>query len=342
MAQRKFHEKVETWIVVTVISVLVWLYAEATVLQQPPPQRIQVNFVEPTGGYALSPDTPANVLVTFRASSSQIQDFRDLTTLPLTVELDPANVQTVQTRTVILGEALLRAGLGELGITDLEVEPPTFGVTLRPLRDVSLPVVVDPGELNVGSSVPVADPASVTVTAPLDVVEAIAGQPVVAMLAEAPAPSEGVERQRVATNVPLVFPDALDLGGRWTRASDRTARVNYTLADDNATTVVSRVPLYVSLPVDLQLRYTLAPADQTNFLSDVELQGPAEAIRRIEQDIAAGELPVRAELTLTDLTRIDQPTASERPTVLAPPGVTPVQLPDAMTITLRRRTPPGS
>ncbi|MEM6460117.1 MAG: hypothetical protein AAF710_12080 [Planctomycetota bacterium] len=341
MAQRKFHEKVETWIVVTVISVLVWLYAEATVLQQPPPQRIQVSFVEPTGGYALDPDAPESVLVTFRASSSQIQEFRGLTTLPLTVELDPGNAQTVQQRTVILDEALLRAGLGELGITDLEVEPTTMDVRLRPLRDVSLPVVVDPGALNVGAAVPVAEPASVTVTAPLDVIEAIEGQPVVARLAEAPAPSEGVERQRVATNVPLVFPDALDLSGRWTRTSDFTVRVNYTLADDNATTVVPRVPLYVSLPVDLQLRYTLAPADQTNFLRDVELQGPAETIRRLEEDIDAGGLPVRAELTLTDLTRIDQDTASERPTILAPPGVTPVQLPDAMDITLRRRSPPG-
>ncbi|MEO1236099.1 MAG: hypothetical protein AAFX76_04855 [Planctomycetota bacterium] len=331
MAQRKFHEKVETWIVVTVIAALVWLYAEATVLQQVDGQTVQVLFTEPTAGYALSPTEPVTVEVSFKASSGQVQQFRATTATPLVIELDPADLDTVETRTVILDETLLRTGLSELGITELDVEPSTYSVTLRPLRSIEMPVRVDVGELELANGGAEAEPRSVTVTAPLDVIEELRGQTATALLADA-ATGEGAGREQVATNVPLDFPDALDLRSPWASASTRTVRVNYTLANNTATTTVGRVPLYVALPVDVQMRYTVRPTDQANSLLDVELRGPADVIGRI----AAGELPVRAELTITDLSKIEQ-TTLERPVIIAPPGVTPVQVPEAMPVTVRRR-----
>ncbi|MEM8737623.1 MAG: hypothetical protein AAGG38_03990 [Planctomycetota bacterium] len=332
MAQRKFHEKVETWIVVTVISALVWLYAEATVLQQKDSQTVQLLFTEPTANYALDPVEPVTVQVSFKASSGQVQQFQQTTATPLIIDLDPGDLDRVEARTVVLEEALGRAGLAEIGIANLQVEPSTYTVTLRPLREIELPVRVDTGDFKLTNGNPIAEPRTITVTAPLDVIEELRGQAISAKLADAPAP-DGSGRERVATNVPLVFPDALDIRSRWISVSADTVRVNYTLANDTATTTVPNVPLYVTLPVNVQLRYTLRPTEPTDFLRDVELRGPADVIARIE----AGEIAIRAELTLTDLSKLEQPSSTERPTIITPPGVTPVQLPDLMPITIRRR-----
>ncbi len=339
MAQRKLHEKVETWIVVTIITVLVWLYAEATVLKQETGKSVQLILDEPTNRYAITPSA-ATVRVSYRGSSGQIQQFNEMTALPLVHEIDPTGVTETVTRTLVLSEALVRAGLGEVGITELVVEPDTLTVTLEPLVSIELPVVVQTTNLELNGE-PAAEPATISVTAPLDTVEALRGQSVIAPLVGADT-GEGTGLERVAPSVPLIFPDDLDLNSPWVTAEVRAVRVNYTLANNIDTVVVGRVPLYINLPVDVQLRYTVRPQDQSNFLRDVELQGPADVIARLRANDPG--LVVRAELSITDLSKIEQ-TSLERPIIIAPPGITPVQLPEVMPITVRRRdpaTPPDS
>lgn len=333
MAQRKLHEKVETYIVVSIIAVLVWLYAEATVLQEKSGLSVQLRITEATEGYAITPDA-TTVRVSFRASSGQIQQFNLATSLPLVHEIDTTGITAKTERTLILDEVLIRAGLGDIGITDLTVEPATINLTLQPLVTLDLPVVVETDGLTLNGE-PAPEPAVISVTAPLEVIDELRGQSVTAPLVSADA-GEGTGLERVATNVPLIFPDALDIRSPWVTAEIRTVRVNYTLANAD-TVVVGRVPLYINLPVDVQLRYTVRPQDQTNFLRDVELQGPADIIARIRANDP--DLVVRAELSITDLSKIEQ-TSFERPVIIAPPGVTPVQLPDVMPITVRQRDAP--
>lgn len=331
MAQRKLHEKVETYIVVSIIAVLVWLYAEATVLQEKTGLSVQLRITEATQGYAVTPDA-ATVRVSFRASSGQIQQFNEATSLPLVHEIDPTGITTKTERTLILDEVLIRAGLGDIGITDLTVEPATLNVTLQPLDTLDLPVIVEAGILTLNGE-PAPDPAVITVKAPLEVIEALRDQSVTAPLVNADT-GEGTGLERVATNVPLIFPEVLELRSPWVTAEVRTVRVNYTLANDTDTVVVGRVPLYINLPVDTHLSYTVRPEDRTNFIRDVELQGPADIIARIRANDP--DLVVRAELSITDISKIEQ-TSFERPVIIAPPGVTPVQLPEVMQITVRRR-----
>lgn len=338
MAQRKLHEKVETYIVVTIISVLVWLYAEATVLKQETGKSVQLLIDEPTNSYAITPSA-ATVRVSYRGSSGQIQQFNETTALPLIHEIDPTGITETTTRTIVLDEALVRAGLGDVGITELDIEPATLTVTLQPLVSIDLPVKIETGDLELNGE-PAAEPATISITAPLDIVEQLRGQSITAPLVAADA-SEGTQLDRVATNVPLIFPQEIDLNSPWVTAAVRAVRINYTLANDTDTVVIGRVPLYINLPVDVQLRYTVRPQDQSNFLRDVELQGPADVIARLRAN--APDLVVRAELSITDLSKIEQ-TSLERPIIIAPPGVTPVQLPEVMPITVRRRdaTAPGN
>ena len=336
MAKRKPHEKVETWIVVTIISVLVWLYAEATVLQERSGQSLQLRITEATKNYAITPDA-ATVRVSYRASSGQIQQFNDTAGVPLIHEIDVTDVTEKTERTLILDEVLIRAGLGDIGITAHTVAPETINVTIQPMETIELPVVVDNDGLSLdGEPTPVPD--VITVTAPLSMIEQLRGESVVAPLDPADA-SEGTGLERVAPDVALIFPEALDLRSPWVTAPVQNVRVNYTLNNDTESTVVSLVPLYVNLPVDAQLRYTVRLQNGDSVLRDVELQGPADVIARIRAGDPELIKNIRAELTITDLDNIEQ-TTIERPIIITPPGVI-AEAPGLMPITVRRRDAPA-
>ncbi len=339
MDTRKLHEKFETWVIVTVITALVWLYAEATVLQQVTAQPIQVRFTLPAGQeFAVSPHGSITARVSFNASSGQVQQFRALTNQPLDIELEPVVFDAVSQEVVILNDAILRAGLAELGITDITTDPPTQTVTLKPLRTVDLRVEFQTDNLSLDpSSPPVATPERVQVVVPIDVARELRDSIVIARLSDVVSGDNPTgNREQVARNVPLEFPANVELNSPWTRVSTQDVQVNYTLERPDDTITLERVPLFVNLPVSLQQEYAVRPADDAKFLLDVQLQGPSATIDRIRANDPA--FPVRAELRVTDPTRIELTTALQ-PIIIAPPEVTPVKTPDLMSVNVRRRAP---
>ena len=338
MAQRKLHEKIQTCIIVTVIAVLVWLYAEATVLKQTSRQ-IQVQFDEATGNYAYQPFAAQPVRVQFKASNAEIRKFNQATARPLIIPIEPTDADARQEQTLILSSVLVKQHLGEIGITDLTTTPETLAVTLRRLETTNLPIQIDPAALDLVGGVAVAVPDRVSVTAPADVIEQLRNKTVVAQLADVPLDTSNPGREAVAVNVPLRFPSALDLTDRWTSAEFRTIRVNYTPSGNNATTRRTRVPLYINLPVDQQNGYTVEPSDGRLFLRDVTLVGPADIILAIEQDDSRYSL--FAELKVSDLAAVaDSPsqTTIAYPEIRGAPGITTDPDPlGGIEVTVRRR-----
>ena len=338
MPQRKFHEKVETWLVVTVISILVWLYAEATVLKQESRQ-IQVQFVEPTGNYAIDPVAAQSVRVDFKASSGQIQQFTQATGRPLIIEIEPDTSVDIKELFINLNNELMTAGLGELGITDLKADPEIQPVRLRRLESVELPIKVDAAALKLVGSSPTTVPDTVTITAPADIIQSLDNQNVEAMLSEMTLNLEDPTREAVANNVPLQFPEAVKLSDPWITADTRTVRVNYTPANNTAKTRRERIPLFINLPVDQQANYIVQPTDGRLFLRDVTLVGPADIIRAVEADDSRYRL--WAELKLSSLERIDQNTIVY-PVIRGAPNIStdPDPLPGIEVNVRRRATAP--
>ena len=78
MSIRGLCDKIETFCVVTLITCLVWLYAEGENLVQYS-QPVRVRFVGPVGtDLAITPRELINVDITFRASKSQLADLNAL------------------------------------------------------------------------------------------------------------------------------------------------------------------------------------------------------------------------------------------------------------------------
>jgi len=324
MAQRKLQEKLETWTVVTLIAVLVWLYAEATVLQ-PHSATVQVQFSDPTRSFAIAPLGNVQINVNYNASSSQHQQFLAKTQLPLQIEIDTSEVDSVGTVTLLMKEELLRAGLGDLGIADFKVEPTTRNVSLRKLKSMTLPVVVkaEKGVTLNPQAAATAVPSEITIQAPVDLIDKLAGQVVHAVLSESLI-GTNTGREDSADNVPLDFPATLDeafaLNSPWVKVDTRDAQVFYTLADNDAELVIDRVTLVVTLTAAQQNQYVVQLPSNEQWLFDVKLRGPAHIIQAIQE--GDNRYPLVAELRMSDLdlTRVGA-TTSVVPIIRGAPGI---------------------
>lgn len=343
MNQRTLIQKLETIVVVTVVAMLVWLYAEGASTKDRSREPVSVRFVAPDGrerDFAVSPDQAVSASVSFKGSSGQVQNFLDLVRDPIELTVEPPDAGQ-SARTLVLADALVRNDeFAKLGLGNIVVEPATWEVVMRPLVTVTLPVRVEIGDLPLDpATTPVATPDSVEITAPADVLDDLGDAVVVARLdrgalaglSEDPATGG---REKVARNIALEFPATIDRRSPWTRLSNQVVRVNYTLADPDATVTVERVPLYVNLPVGTQLVYRVTPNDGQKFLFDVELRGPKGLIDRI----AAGDpaYPVTAEIRIKDLSGIESIT-DEQPVIVPPAGVTVVGSPPRVGLRVERR-----
>ena len=147
----KTRERLETWLLTTVVALLVWLYAEGEIVKQHSVE-VPVQFVAPPGReLAITPDRPTDergvmqVVVTLRASSGQMQDFRrQQTGQPLTIRVDdPASAEAGREQVFFLREELTGSRLTELGLSLVETEPETVEVHVEWLTTDAPPGRVD-------------------------------------------------------------------------------------------------------------------------------------------------------------------------------------------------------
>ncbi len=343
MHQRTFIQKLETLVVVTVVAVLVWLYAEGASTKERSREPVSIRFVAPDGrerDFAVSPNQAVSASVSFKGSSGQVQKFLDLVRDPIELTVEPPDSEQ-NTRTLVLADAMVRnADFAKLGLGSIAVEPATWEVTMRPMVTATLRVEVEEGDVALDpATTPVATPDTVEITAPVDVVDALGEAVVVARLDRGALPEPALDptaggREKVARNIVLEFPRGVDRRSPWTRISNQVVRVNYTLADPDATVMVKRVPLYVNLPVGTQQAYRVIPNDGQQFLFDVELRGPKGLIDRIDE--GDPDYPVTAEIRIRDVAGIERVT-DEQPVVVAPPGVTVVGSPARVGLRVERR-----
>ena len=314
MAQRKLHEKIETWIVVSLIAVLVWLYAEAKVLQQHT-GTIQVNVQDPTARYKISSPN-VQVRVSYKASSGEHQRFKDKTQDPLLIELDTSEYAANDQITLLMKDRLMQAGLEELAITEVLVDPETYLLTVNLLDTFMLPIEVQTqaGISLAGEAEP--RPAGILVNAPADLIEQLKGQVATAQLSQDNMGGTEAGRTDTADDLPLRFPvalaEALQENDPWVGVDHRSVDVTYTVADNSARTTLARVPLVVLLTAAQQAVYEVQPAEL--WLTDVQLVGPSDIIRAIENGDPAYSVQAELDLTSRDLSGING-TTTESPVI---------------------------
>lgn len=322
-----FWDKAGTFLVVSLITCLIWLYAEGENLDDYT-RSVRVKFVGPGGSeLAITPRDTTPVEVTFKASQSQLDDFDQIASQgPILLPAPEASDTGLVSDRVDLATAINRSVLDPIGINILTADPPRVDVTAQPVITEELPVRVEYGD---GDDIrfarpPAADPLAVSVALPLELARATTGRSVIARLD--PAELRGLEVAVPQTlTVPLELPD--DLESIWQRITPDRADISFTVVKQTDTTPVERVPINLSVPPLMLKRYTIElPIDQMT-LPKVVVEGPSDEIERIK----AQPTLIRAEIRLTgdDLAR---GVTTATVVIGTPPGVTVVSPPPPITV----------
>ena len=289
-------ERIETWLVVTVIAVLVWLYAEGASVDSYSNQPVRVQFVPASAGedLAIEPSEPFTVLMDYRSSNSQRREVERLVSEPIEypVEFDP---DSPESKMVVMAEVLRQSPVGAKGINILSVEPEVKQVTVEPIQTVTMQVTPEVVGLELEGPATV-EPREVNVRLPARLAPLAEDRPLVARLdAGTLGPLEQDRQSFDGVKVPLELPP--ELKSKWSRIEAPSVSVGFTARkySRRRTVRLPGVPVNVSVQPLLLRRYQLDMPEEQMVIPDVRLSGPAPVIERI----ANRELRVRAEIRPT-------------------------------------------
>ncbi len=304
-------ESLETVLVVTVITALIWLYAEGeTILTEN--REITIEFVTPTPGLAITlPEgTPGNsttsVTATLQASSgdwARISNWARSQVVEVEVQAPPTD-RYENEQTINLLDALNNSHLADVRAFVKEVTPSTKTVRVQKLEYVEMGLRVEPGELelsSVPSEEPTFSPDKVRVQLP-SVDAALVRSQNLKLTAHLDRldPDSLVEDTQKTASVGLSLPPELQNKPHIILDQDR---VDVTFILDKLTREITlnRVQVKLNISDDLT-RYSIQIEDTERFIPAVTLKGPEEIINRIEQqmseEIPGGRDMVRAQITI--------------------------------------------
>ncbi len=326
-------EKVETYAIVTVLAALIWLYAEdqnAKVYNNEPGQ---VRFVSPQGRELLiEPATAQEVRLSVRCTSGQLARLRKtLEEAPLDIVLTDNPARSDALEQVVLRDQLAKhERINAIGAAVTEVLPRTVSVRVERLERVVLPVAANVGDAALAGP-PTLDPPQASIKVPASLVAGVEGLRFEVALRDVPNLATLATGVAHTAELPLSVPPELRLAN--TRPTPATARLTFTLGSQTDTLKLTTVPVDVRKPASAEGTFVVTLAEENQFLRDVELTGPNDAIAVIRRT------GLRAILALSS-EELEAGLKSKLPTLDLPSGVNVVSsiLPVNLTIT-RLSTP---
>ena len=315
------RQKIQTYVFVAVITVLIWLYAESSTLQK---RTIYpgIEFVAPVGRELfIEPKRPAkSVSVQIKGPVSQLDHLDGLIDPgPITFAL-PDNPDSADPRQKVDLRKELTAYLAENtpGITVIDVDPEESVVRVERYQTRTLPIGVrTDGEVQF-TGAPLLDPSEATIKLPASLVQWLRddSQIIARLTSDMLARSE-VGQESIET-VPLAAP----FEGKSITITPKNAVVTFTIDEKTRKITLKPIPIRLEKPLSADGVYEVIRLDgaQGEYLPSIEVEGPTEIIDRIYKD----ELKVDAVLSLTNEQLADA-VGKEVDGVLTmrtPPGVT--------------------
>jgi len=209
-------ETLETGLVVTVITVLIWLFAEGETIQ-PVTKTVDIEFVAPNTTMAVEIDGEPTAtqlkkvditLQVSRSNRGKIDQY--LREQAIKIEVQPTEAGTT-VQVINLKDELAASPLTELGGYVQSTDPSTYAVRLIELRTIDMPIVPLLGELQLSEEAPKFKHEIIPVTLPKDLADrAVAeGLSLYAMMNKLDT-SSFVEGNQFTRNVKLELPPELE------------------------------------------------------------------------------------------------------------------------------------
>lgn len=280
--------RARTFIVVTILALLVWILAESQTLRiQSAAGQIRFETGSNTRVVRVNPTDPFRGTVELRLSGSagRMDDLLEALRQPIAVNVDSESPSGTGLRVVNLRDALrLTPEFEQSGISLIEVNPRFVQVEVDELVQRDVPVRIELPDVEVQGAAR-AEPETVRFSLPRSISEAL---PVEEAYVRATVQPDQIANlptgrpQRIAS-VRVVPSPAL--AEAWqARQSRAQVGVTLTLRSRTETEVLPTVPVQVRVAPTELLRFDISIPEEDRFLHDVTVRGPSTAIERMRND----------------------------------------------------------
>lgn len=328
-------EKVQTYIVVTMVAVLIWLYAEAENVTSFP-KTVQIEFFDPN-----SPDTiidPPSItvdLIVRTANSGYAKLERELDEGPIRVQVSPDNNSRTTEQIFNIKAAIENSKVTDI-VTIASIDQESITLNVEKIETILLQAKIDPGKVEVDGPIEF-EPREFKVRVRSSRASVVNEESWDIQLDQLDLTGES-PGDEVKRSVSIPIPQSLRSDNPALEPS--AVNVTFRLRKALNTVKLPRVRVFLTSPPSLSSQFKVAVSEETPWLSDVELRGPAEAIARIQEASSSNTLSelVRAEIIILNAADVTEGTFEVTPTLWLPPGVTPVAQPKRVKYTVARVT----
>ena len=314
-------EKLEIYLIVTAITVLIWLYAEGENVKEYPSEQIKVIFVAPSGDELfIQPHEEQRITTVIECATSQYSTLQRLMNERRRIEIEVKYRKDERTQVIDLQQEIQNSIVGALGVTVKKTVPATLPIIVERFDVVTLSAKVVSSKFKLSEAS--CDPEKVEVKVPQHLAETIRGiivhADVDAAIQELGKLEDGRSYQRsIAFSLPPEYVNA-DLA-----ITPATANVRFAISNLPAKTSISNVPIYTRLPIGEMNNYKILTDNGLRFVpGPVQLSGPGEVIDMLN----SRKVPITAELRLTT-DELEQAITSKILHIDVPPGVEIISLP---------------
>lgn len=295
-----FLAQARTWVIVTMLTALVWVVAESESLTS---ERIEVPVAvlgDPAAGLVMVPaDREAwtgRIVVSLEGGAASISRLRETLRSGFRLQPGVAGVPVETGRHSIDLAAVVRAlpVLEGAGITVGSIEPEQVDVEIVRLLTREMDVVVRlPEGMDVSSVV--AEPRRVQLTYPDAAAAAVdRGVEIIAEVPEDQAEAISVGSRSTIRDVPLMLPDVLT-GSPFASIDPASVSVIATLEQREDSVTLDAVPVRIQRPAFQADRWIVRVDEADQLLSGVIVTGPSDLIERIHSN----DLRIFATVSLT-------------------------------------------
>ncbi|MGH7242199.1 MAG: hypothetical protein ACREJD_02140 [Phycisphaerales bacterium] len=292
-------ERLKTISLVSIITILVWVFAEAESLQRRD-VRFTLQFVsDAPDERAIQADDSfrGNIAIGFSGSASAFVSAEELSRAgPLTLAIGSGGIPSTPGEYVVSLREAMRSdpALRKLGLTIDRVEPATVRVHVEAMEVRTARVIVDVGESEL-DGVPEVKPPIVKVYLPSDVAGAAGYAPeVYAKIRPDDLARLLAGRRETVSQVQLELPIALK-NKRAARIDPPTASVTLAVRKRQSSLELTGVPVQVRMAPGELSRWDVTIPEQDRFIPKVTVSGPADLIDRVKR----GEYKVAGSVNLS-------------------------------------------
>lgn len=298
--------RLQTAIIVTIITLLVWVLAEGQTLRvQSATAEIRFDAGSTTRVIRVEPGQTfsGRAELSFSGSTRRVNEFAAQLREPIVLKAGTDLVSEPGIQVVDLRETLRRSELlSSSGLALTEIEPRFVRVEVDSLEAVDVPVRIDLADAAVDGQ-PRAEPATVRYELPSAALASVDRETlfVTARVSAIETAALPTGSEQKLPNVRVVPSPALASMWNVRRERDDVA-ISLTLRSRLMSITLATVPVHVQAAPAEMIRFDVVIDPEDSFVADVSLRGPVALIERIQNDASLRPIAVLS-LSFDDLER---------------------------------------